>query len=111
MTQLLDQTMNEVYKLPPEKQDIIAIVILDQLQKENKWNDVFVALADKLAQLAQTARSYVKTYTTNEQDSEPVTKLDLANEPFVGMWKDREEMKDSTAWVREVRQTQWRSRA
>ena len=56
MTQLLEQTMNEVYKLPPEKQDIIAIMILNQLQKETKWNDVFVALADKLAQLAQTAK-------------------------------------------------------
>ncbi len=26
---------------------------------------------------------------------------------FFGMWKDREDMKDSTAWVRKVRKSQW----
>ncbi len=29
------------------------------------------------------------------------------NDPFVGMWKDREEMQDSEAWVRQLRQQQW----
>jgi hypothetical protein len=31
----------------------------------------------------------------------------IENEPFVGMWKDREDMRDSTAWVRELRRQQW----
>ena len=26
---------------------------------------------------------------------------------FYGMWKDREDMQDSTAWVRKVRKSQW----
>jgi hypothetical protein len=30
--------------------------------------------------------------------------LNLENEPFVGMWSDRPEMQDSTAWVRQIRQ-------
>ena len=34
--------------------------------------------------------------------------LDLENSPFVGMWKDRPELEDSTAWVRQVREQQWR---
>lgn len=25
------------------------------------------------------------------------------DEPFVGMWKDRQDMEDSTAWVRSIR--------
>jgi hypothetical protein len=29
----------------------------------------------------------------------------LADEPFIGMWHDRKDMRDSTAWVR--RQRQW----
>jgi hypothetical protein len=28
-------------------------------------------------------------------------------EPFVGMWRDREEMRDSSAWIRNVRETHW----
>jgi hypothetical protein len=27
----------------------------------------------------------------------------LADEPFVGMWEDREDMRDSTSWVRDQR--------
>ncbi len=31
----------------------------------------------------------------------------LADEPFVGMWRGRKDMRDSTAWVRSLRQRQW----
>ena len=34
----------------------------------------------------------------------------LENEPFFGMWKDREDMRDSTKWVRELRQREWGSK-
>jgi hypothetical protein len=33
--------------------------------------------------------------------------VDLEREPFVGMWSDREDMSDSSAWVRNVRETHW----
>ena len=32
----------------------------------------------------------------------------LADEEFIGMWRDRADMQDSVAWVRETRKTQWR---
>lgn len=32
---------------------------------------------------------------------------DLKSESFVGMWRDREDMQDSTAWVRNVREKHW----
>ena len=34
----------------------------------------------------------------------PIT---FEDQPFVGMWSDRPEMKDSVAWVRQVRAQQW----
>jgi hypothetical protein len=30
---------------------------------------------------------------------------DLESEAFVGMWRDRDEMSDSSAWVRSIRQS------
>jgi hypothetical protein len=39
--------------------------------------------------------------------SKPRQTLDWESEPFVGMWHDREEMQDSTAWVRRTRQREW----
>ncbi len=32
---------------------------------------------------------------------------DLETEAFVGMWRDREDMRDSSAWIRNVRETHW----
>jgi hypothetical protein len=29
-------------------------------------------------------------------------------EPFFGMWRDREDMKDAARWVRETRKKEWR---
>jgi hypothetical protein len=29
------------------------------------------------------------------------------NHPFFGLWKDREDMQDSTEWVRNLRRTEW----
>ena len=34
MTRLLEKVLTEVYKLPPEKQDTIAAVILEELEDE-----------------------------------------------------------------------------
>jgi len=31
----------------------------------------------------------------------------LAKEPFVGMWRNRADMKDSNAWVRNLREREW----
>lgn len=36
-------------------------------------------------------------------------KSKLRNEPFIGMWKDRDDMSDSVAWVRELRRRHWKS--
>lgn len=41
--------------------------------------------------------------------STKVSPLNFKDEPFVGMWKDREDMEDSSQWVRQVRQQEWTS--
>lgn len=45
----------------------------------------------------------VKTISTEIKLSNP------QDEPFVGMWKDREDMEDSSQCVRQVRQQEWTS--
>ncbi len=43
----------------------------------------------------------------SSQSATTVPPSDLKTEEFVGMWQDREEMQDSTDWVRHVRQSHW----
>lgn len=39
--------------------------------------------------------------------SAPQDGPDLKDLGFVGMWRDREDMRDSTAWVRTLREREW----
>jgi len=33
--------------------------------------------------------------------------FDLINDNFIGMWSDRQDLADSSAWVRGVRENEW----
>jgi hypothetical protein len=35
-------------------------------------------------------------------------KTPISADPAIGMWADRDDMQDSAAWEREVRQREWR---
>lgn len=60
MTQLLEKVLTEVHKLPPEKQDAIASVILEELEDAHLWDKAFSESQDQLAQLAQKVRTDIK---------------------------------------------------
>jgi len=36
------------------------------------------------------------------------TEIDFSKEPFVGIWEDREDMRDSGLWLRKIRKSEWR---
>jgi len=36
-----------------------------------------------------------------------VKKSELSDEPFIGMWRNREDMRDSSIWVRKTRNNEW----
>jgi len=42
-----------------------------------------------------------------KEGSKKSAKKSITESSFFGLWKDREDMQDSTAWVREVRKSQW----
>ena len=35
------------------------------------------------------------------------TRPDLSEQAFIGMWRDRDDLKNSGAWVRKMRQQEW----
>jgi len=57
MTALLEQALAEVHKLPPDHQDVIAALILEELADEEKWNRAFAQSHDVLARLAEKVRA------------------------------------------------------
>ncbi|MFP4395317.1 MAG: DUF2281 domain-containing protein [Anaerolineales bacterium] len=52
--------------------------------------------------------AFLQTRYKNQVQSEKIpTERNLSDEPFVGMWQDRDDMQDSSAWVRKVRTQEW----
>lgn len=49
------------------------------------------------------SKKYVKQSTETNSSQEK----SILESPFRGMWKDREDMQDSTKWVRELRKSRW----
>jgi hypothetical protein len=74
-------------------------------------------ILEDLAALPPDAQEQVKEFIAflrSRQQSARARKpararVALADEPFIGIWRDREDMNDSTAWVRETRQREWRN--
>lgn len=51
--------------------------------------------------------AFLKTRYPMAKSSRKAKRTKLADEPFSGMWRDREDMRDSSAWVRRVRESEW----
>ncbi len=60
MTDLLEQALAEVQKLPPAEQDAIAAIILDELADEQRWSQAFAGSQDELARLANRVREDIR---------------------------------------------------
>ena len=67
----------------------------------------------KLEQLPKSEQERIAQMILNEVEKQDLPSLSsasfyLENQPFVGMWKDRKEMQNSSQWVHQLRREQWR---
>jgi hypothetical protein len=73
-----DKLLRELASLPPEGRRQVARLV------------------------ASLKKRYAHTTMRRKRKLRP-----LRQEQFIGMWKDREDLKDSSAWVRGVRKNEW----
>ena len=57
MTRVLEAALAEVAKLPPDEQDVLASILLDEIGSEQKWAKTLAASQDLLRSLADEARA------------------------------------------------------
>ena len=76
------------------------------MMKEDVFRE-FMALSEKdqlrVANLILSLRTESRVALTGE----PEPQTELLEEPFFGVWREREDMRDSNAWVRETRLQEW----
>jgi hypothetical protein len=68
----------------------------------------------EIASLPAEAKREVEDFITRlrnryRRSSKTSAVGDLASEPFIGMWSDRDDMEDRSAWVRSIRKKHWRN--
>jgi hypothetical protein len=51
--------------------------------------------------------AFLKARYPTEPYVRKTRRVRLADEPFIGMWRNREDMQDSTAWVQSLRRREW----
>lgn len=72
-----------------------------------KLLDEYAALpAEARHQVADFIAFLQQRYKAN-QISQKARHVDLAHEPFIGMWRNRQELSNSSSWVRNTRKSEW----
>lgn len=67
MTQLLQQAIGEIQKLPDADQDAIAALILAELEDERRWDEQFARSQPQLANLAEKVREDIRAGRVQEK--------------------------------------------
>lgn len=57
MTQLLEEAIEKVRELPEAEQNLIATLILEEIEDEQRWDAAFANSQGKLAELAAKVRA------------------------------------------------------
>ena len=70
MTALLEKALNQINALPPEEQDAVASLILEEIESEKRWDELFAGSQEQLAQLAEQVIAEYKAGKTKTLDPE-----------------------------------------
>lgn len=76
------------------------------MKREQLYNELLSLPPEGLQQVTDLIlflkSQYEQSRTTEQTDPDSIR-----NDPFIGIWKERESMKDSSQWVREIRKSEW----
>lgn len=78
------------------------------IQKDRLWQD-FESLSQDAQRQVVDFMEFLRSRSRREtRRTRRPLKIDLTDEPFIGMWKDRDDMQEGgAAWVRQLRAHEW----
>ena len=81
------------------------------MEQKTIWQD-FASLPPELQQQVLDFIAFLRTRNADAGPRKAAKQVSLEDEAFIGMWQDRQDLEDSSAWVRKVREDEWvKSRA
>ena len=79
------------------------------MKAQKIWRD-YDTLPPELQQQVADFISFLRTHYESSHVTSTTKRTKLAKEPFIGMWRNRKDLKDSTAWVKSIREREWMNR-
>jgi hypothetical protein len=70
MTELLEQAIIKLKSLPVSQQNAMAMMILEELEDEQRWDEAFESSPDALALLAAQAMAEYRAGKTQQLDAD-----------------------------------------
>ncbi len=77
-------------------------------EKENIWRQLDALPVEARREVLDFI-SFLQTRYQKANRKKSTKIVRLSDEPFVGIWKDREDLKDNVTWVRGIRKREWTS--
>jgi hypothetical protein len=68
MTKLLKKAVAKARELPEAEQDVIAQIVIDEIESEKRWDQLLANSPDKLRKLADQAWAEHETGVSQELD-------------------------------------------
>jgi len=68
--------------------------------------DEFLSLPTEAQNQVVSLIVFLKQKYIYSESASPSLNVDLMNDSFIGMWRDRQDL-DSDTWVRNLRETEW----
>ena len=76
------------------------------MEQEKIFDDISNLPPEAQRQVADFIAFLRTRYKRSEQERQ-TKQTNLVNESFIGIWKDREDMNNSSMWLRKVREAEW----
>lgn len=76
------------------------------MEQENIYNDIST-LPPKAQQQVVDFIAFLKTRYKQPKATKTAKRNNIINEPFIGIWEGRSDMRDSSKWVRNTRESEW----
>jgi hypothetical protein len=76
------------------------------MNQEKVWREL-VSLPPEAQKQVADYIAFLQTRYLHPRAGKKAKRAKLADERFIGIWRDRQDMQDSSAWVRIVREREW----
>ncbi len=76
------------------------------MEQKSIYKDIST-LPPKAQQQVVDFIAFLKTRYKQPQTNKAAKRNNIINEPFIGMWEGRPDMRDSSKWVRNTRKSEW----